>query len=230
MAITGEKSDMVVASIGEGDLIVFGLAMHNQLAIVEKAHEVTVVQIVSLSKLKDKYFATRCMNGHINIWSATKQPDKLFTIVHADKDEFFDAAVLNLNSANQTSAELSKLNETQSSSKDTMIEFKWSAKSGINSYFGALLSRGLPDSTSVLCCTNYHMQKSIIATVDLKTRRKNVLKIFDHPKQPTYIFQAGDNVFIVGTVGGVIETWDREGNRAAEQVAHPDSPKGISSI
>jgi hypothetical protein len=29
MAITGEKKDMLIASLGEGDLIVFGLTLKN---------------------------------------------------------------------------------------------------------------------------------------------------------------------------------------------------------
>jgi len=43
MAITGEKSDMMIASIGEGDLIVYGLTHKNQLHIVENAHASTVI-------------------------------------------------------------------------------------------------------------------------------------------------------------------------------------------
>ena len=90
MAITGEKSDMLIASLGDGDLIVYGLTMKNQLDIVENAHAARVIQIVSLSKLKNKYFATRCVAGHVNIWSATNHPDRLFTIENVDRDESQD--------------------------------------------------------------------------------------------------------------------------------------------
>ena len=48
MAITGERNDIMIASLGDGDLIVYGLANKNQLDIVENAHHSTVVQIVSL--------------------------------------------------------------------------------------------------------------------------------------------------------------------------------------
>ena len=61
MAVTGEKGDIVIASLGDGDLIVYGLAAKNQHDIVENAHSTKVIQIVSLNKLKDKYFATRCL-------------------------------------------------------------------------------------------------------------------------------------------------------------------------
>ncbi len=87
MAITGERNDMLVASLGEGDLIVYGLSMKNQLDIVEQAHHSTVVQIASLSKLENKYFATRSLEGHVNIWSATTHPDRLFTIEGIEKQE-----------------------------------------------------------------------------------------------------------------------------------------------
>ncbi len=42
---------------------------------------------MSLSKLKNKYFATRCVEGHVNIWSATNHPDRLFTLFNIDADE-----------------------------------------------------------------------------------------------------------------------------------------------
>jgi hypothetical protein len=87
MAITGERSDLLIASLGMGDLIVMGLTNKNQLDIIESAHQDKVTQIVSLSKLKNKYFATRCLLGHVNIWSATTHPDRLFTIENIEKDE-----------------------------------------------------------------------------------------------------------------------------------------------
>ena len=38
MAITGERMDILMASQGNGDIIVFGLTNKNQLDIVENAH------------------------------------------------------------------------------------------------------------------------------------------------------------------------------------------------
>ncbi len=43
MAITGERSDILMASLGNGDIIVFGLVNKNQLDIVENAHQATIV-------------------------------------------------------------------------------------------------------------------------------------------------------------------------------------------
>jgi len=87
MAVTGERGDIMIAALGDGDLLVFGLTNKNQLDIVEQAHHAAVVQICSLQKLKNKYFATRCVLGHVNIWSSTAHPDRLFTIENIDRDE-----------------------------------------------------------------------------------------------------------------------------------------------
>ena len=48
MAVTGERGDIMIASLGSGDLIVFGLTNKNQLDIIEQAHLDSVVQICSL--------------------------------------------------------------------------------------------------------------------------------------------------------------------------------------
>lgn len=104
MAVTGERSDILIAALGDGDLIVFGLTNKNQLDIVEQAHHDAVVQICSLQKLKDKYFATRCVLGHVNIWSATAHPDRLFTIENIDRDEVAGGASGNSNSHHESSS------------------------------------------------------------------------------------------------------------------------------
>eukprot|EP00352_Strombidinopsis_acuminata_P004792 CAMPEP_0176365146 /NCGR_PEP_ID=MMETSP0126-20121128/20265_1 /TAXON_ID=141414 ORGANISM="Strombidinopsis acuminatum, Strain SPMC142" /NCGR_SAMPLE_ID=MMETSP0126 /ASSEMBLY_ACC=CAM_ASM_000229 /LENGTH=143 /DNA_ID=CAMNT_0017722029 /DNA_START=1 /DNA_END=432 /DNA_ORIENTATION=+ len=60
MAITGERSDMLIIGLGDGNLMVYGLHDKNQKHINEAAHNTPIIKIVSLSRLKDKYFATRC--------------------------------------------------------------------------------------------------------------------------------------------------------------------------
>jgi WD40 repeat protein len=42
---------------------------------------------LNLAKLKNKYFATRCSDGHVNIWSATNHPERLFSLFNIDADE-----------------------------------------------------------------------------------------------------------------------------------------------
>lgn len=87
MAVSGERSDLLVGGLGRGNFIVYGLTNKNQLDIIELAHEEAISQIVSLDKLQNKYFATRCVGGHVNIWSATNHPDRLFTLFNIDADE-----------------------------------------------------------------------------------------------------------------------------------------------
>ena len=77
MQISGEKGELLVCGQGEGHLIVFGKHRRNQLSIEQWAHAEPITQIVSLTKLKDKYFATRCGDGHVNIYSSLSQPDRI---------------------------------------------------------------------------------------------------------------------------------------------------------
>jgi len=87
MRITGEKKDLLISSLGEGNFLVLGLTMRNQNDIIQDAHDTRIVQIVTLDKLKNKYFATRCTDGDLSIWSANPHPDRVFTIDNIDADE-----------------------------------------------------------------------------------------------------------------------------------------------
>ena len=71
MRMTGEKNNVLISSMGDGDLYVVGLDQRNQNDIIEMAHDDKIVQVVSLRKLQNKYFATRCVDGDVMIWSAT---------------------------------------------------------------------------------------------------------------------------------------------------------------
>ena len=77
MRITGEKKDLLISALGEGNFMVFGLDKRNQHDIIEGAHDAKIVQIVNLSngQLGNKYFATRCTDGDFSIWSAYPHPD-----------------------------------------------------------------------------------------------------------------------------------------------------------
>ena len=88
MGLTGEKKDLLIAGMGEGNFCVYGLDCKNQMHIQVWAHEAEITQIVSLSGgLKNKYFATRDIKGHVKIWSSTNHPDKLFPLFNFDADE-----------------------------------------------------------------------------------------------------------------------------------------------
>jgi len=75
MAITGERSDLLMIGIGEGKIYVFGLTEKNQHEITKQAHQAKIIQVVSLKKLQNKYFATRCALGTVIIQSAAPHPD-----------------------------------------------------------------------------------------------------------------------------------------------------------
>ena len=77
MQVTGEKGELMVCGQGQGHVIVFGKPRRNQLSIEPWAHAEPIIQIVSLSKLRNKYFATRCGDGHVNIYSSLSQPDRI---------------------------------------------------------------------------------------------------------------------------------------------------------
>lgn len=232
MAITGERKDILTASLGDGDLIVFGLANKNQLDIVENAHHATVTQIVSLQKLKNKYFASRCVLGHVNIWSATHHPDRLFTIENIDKDEPSTTFMQHDQTAahlNQTAAHGHEgMNTTHggnfatgmgtsASERDRMIELKFTLQN--------------QSSSTVLCFSNYNDQQILIAIVDLKTRRKNIIKTFKNQRRPTVLLQIDESNLLVGTEGGKIEHWGIESEQLIQVFdAHTKSEEGISSI
>lgn len=87
MAVTGERKDFLIAGLGAGNFVVYGLVLKNQLDIFPWAHCEPITRIVSLEKLKNKYFATRCGEGHVHIWSSTNHPDRLFPLYNFDADE-----------------------------------------------------------------------------------------------------------------------------------------------
>jgi hypothetical protein len=70
------------------NFIVFGLERMNQNHIVEPAHDGKIVQIITLSKFKHKYFATRCQYGDFGIWGANKHPDRVIKILNLDDPEY----------------------------------------------------------------------------------------------------------------------------------------------
>ena len=153
MAVTGERGDIMIAALGDGDLLVFGLQSKNQLDIVEQAHHAAVVQICSLQKLKNKYFATRCILGHVNIWSSTAHPDRLFTIENIDRDENAAVGSGSFQESTQVKDETSMGGNTArggpgatvgptASDKDKMVELRYKLQNQA--------------SSTVLCFSNYN--------------------------------------------------------------------------
>ena len=81
------------------------------------------------------------------------------------------------------------------SDKDCMIEIEYAA--------GGII---IP-SAFILCFSNYNESFVKIAIIDLKTRRKNVVKTFRTNSKPTKLYQACANDMLIGTEGGKIEHW-----------------------
>ena len=77
--MTGEegKEDLhqIIASQGEGSFFVLGKKQMNQNCIKEETHDNVIVQITSLARLKHKYFATRCADGDVGLYSSSNEPD-----------------------------------------------------------------------------------------------------------------------------------------------------------
>jgi hypothetical protein len=52
--------------MGNGDFAVYGVDMKNECIIKPEAHYSPIISIVSMGgALKNKYFATRCSDGHV---------------------------------------------------------------------------------------------------------------------------------------------------------------------
>lgn len=107
---------------------------------------------------------------------------------------------------------------TNASEFDKMIDFKWTHSV-------------IQTSATVLCLSNYKEQLVNIAIIDLKTRRKNIVKTFKLSNRPTFLFQVDDNNLLIGTEEGKIEQWLID-NGVCDHIydAHPESEAGISVI
>ena len=105
----------------------------------------------------------------------------------------------------------------QSSDQDKMIELRYKLQN--------------QSSSTVLCFSNFQEQLILIAIVDLKTRRKNIIKTLKVEKRPTFLFQIDEANILVGTEAGCIEHWNIEKEELVKIYdAHPGSEQGISSI
>lgn len=77
----------LIVGMGDGHFIVYGVSDKNECKIEIWAHASPIISIVSLGGfLKNKYFATRCTDGHVNIWSSTNKPEKIFSLFNIDGD------------------------------------------------------------------------------------------------------------------------------------------------
>lgn len=168
---------------------------------------------MSLSKLKNKYFATRCVEGHVNIWSATNHPDRLFTLFNIDADEELFPIVAPPKPEPIVVAPKKKIinddgEEVDEEEEEPVEEEKPKKKTKLEPVrpVAPKLVDGAPvpsekdtmielkwkgliqSSSTILCITNYTERLTIICNVDLKTRRRVLTHQFKNNRNPTAVF------------------------------------------
>jgi hypothetical protein len=77
----------MIVGHSDGNFLVYHMKGKNIMHEQVFAHEVEICETVSLSALKNKYFATRDAKGHVKIWSSNEHPDTVCTIWNFDADE-----------------------------------------------------------------------------------------------------------------------------------------------
>ena len=91
MCCTGEAGNssarQLIASQGEGSFFVLGLDKMQQNCIKENAHDNTIIQICSITKQRGKYFAMRCADGDVSIYSSSAEPDQVLLKENVDQTE-----------------------------------------------------------------------------------------------------------------------------------------------
>ncbi len=88
----------------------------------------------------------------------------------------------------------------------------------------------ISSSSTILCISNYEEKHVIVAIVDLKTRKKNILKTFNNKDNPTFLFQLNKSCLLVGTCGGCIELWNLDTDTLMDTYEAHKSEKGVSNI
>jgi hypothetical protein len=85
-------------------------------------------------------------------------------------------------------------------------------------------------SSTVLCFSSFAEQQILIAIVDLKTRRKNVIKTLRNQRRPTFLLQIDEAHLLVGTEGGNIEHWLIDSETLVQTINAHKTEEGVSSI
>jgi len=258
MAISGEKKNLLIGGLGRGNFIVYGLEQKNQLDIFDLAHAEEINQVVSLNKLKDKYFATRCVDGHVNIWSATNHPDRLFTLFNIDGDEEALAPlqppppepepVVVVKKEPEVDSDGNPIEEEEAEEEPAEEEEPKKKKKAepVRPVAPQLVGRPEPSvkdrmielnpwkgliqsSSTMLCISNFTERLTIICNVDLKTRRRVLVLTLKNNRKPTALFQVDEDFIVVGTEGGKMEIWNLETKAIVKYMdTHSDCQAGIS--
>lgn len=235
MGITGEKGEILVCGLGDGHLIVFGKERKNQLDIVEWAHAQRITQIVSLSGIKNKYFATRCGDGHVNIYSSLAQPDRIAQLFNFDGDAEALAHLQPVPEVEEVKVEVKKKkgdgsdeDEEDAAEEDAPEEEEEEKKDTKPKIMPpqAPLLVGRPEpsekdmmievvtkspattSSTYLAVSCFNEQQVIICKLDIKTRTRTIKQTFKTKSNPTYLYQIDDDNMLVGTITGSFEIWN----------------------
>ena len=235
MQITGEKGELLVCGQGQGHLIVFGKARRNQLSIEKWAHAEPITQIVSLSKLRNKYFATRCGDGHVNIYSSLSQPDRIAQLFNfdGDPDELYhlqpqpdveEKPVVVEKKPREDGEEDDEEDAPADEPAPEEDEPKKKKKLEPQPPVAPLLV-GRPEpsvrdtmielhtkallqtSSTILAVSCFKNKQVLIVNVDIKTRSKTIRHKIANKQSPTYLYQIDEDHLLVGTLGGKFELW-----------------------
>ena len=83
---TGEHLEFMIVGHSDGNFLVYHMTGKNVMHEQVYAHEVEIIETVSLKAFKNKYFATRDAKGHVKIWSSNEHPDTVCTLFNFDAD------------------------------------------------------------------------------------------------------------------------------------------------
>lgn len=154
------------------------------------------------------------MEGHVNIWSATNHPDRLFTLFNIDADEEALAhlqpppvkiePVVIVKKKKTVDEDGNEIEEEEPEQPEEEEKPKKKKQEIVRPVAPKLIGAPTPSekdtmielkwkgsiqsSSTILCITNYTERLTIICNVDLKTRRRVLNHQFKNNRNPTSLF------------------------------------------
>lgn len=192
---------------------------------------------MSLSKLKDKYFATRCSDGHVNIFSSLNNPDRIAQLFNFDgdraelehlqpKEEVVEPVVKakpvredgeeddEEEAAEEEAAEENEEEEDEKKKKKKEIGPPVAPvlvgrpePSDRDTMIELRTNALLQTSSTILGVSCFNNKQVLIVNVDIKTRSKEIRQKIDNKQSPTFLYQIDENHLLVGTLEGKFELW-----------------------
>ena len=245
----GKDKDLLIVGLGDGHFVVYGLIDKNECKIETWAHAQPIISIVSMGGyLKNKYFATRCSDGHVNIWSSTNKPEKIFPIWNIDGDHDALAHLQPVPEQPEPVEEkIKRVNEDGEEIEDEEVEeeapaedaeyeenAKKKKKEAEPTVAPILIGRPEPSdrdtmiefkwkglinqSSSMLCISNFNEKLILICNVDIKSRSRDIKKTIKTQNRPTFLYQINEDYLIVGTDVGKLELWNIEESEEPRKV------------